>query len=185
MATETHTTAEHSAATASPGMPQLDFSNWGHQIVWLLLALVAIYLLLSRIALPRIASTLADRQEAISGDIAQAEALKAKAAEAETAYEKALSDARAEAQRIAVQTRARIQADLDQATREADTEIAAQVAESRQKIAEIQASALENLRLVALETTQDLVASLGGRADTAGLTAAVDTAIATSTRERG
>jgi len=73
MATETHS----AAAEAGPGMPQLDFSTWGNQIFWLVLTLIAIYFVLSRIALPRIASALAERQGTITNDIAAAEDLKA------------------------------------------------------------------------------------------------------------
>ena len=56
-----------------------------------------IYFVLSRIALPRIAAVLAERQGTITNDIAAAEELKAKAVEAEEAYNKALADAKAEA----------------------------------------------------------------------------------------
>ena len=51
--------AEHAS---TPGMPQLDFSTWGNQVFWLVLALIAIYFILSRVALPRIGAILAERQ---------------------------------------------------------------------------------------------------------------------------
>ena len=82
MATETHS----AEAASAPGMPQLDLSTWGNQIFWLVLALIAIYLILSRVALPRIGAVLAERQGTISNDLAAAEDLKAKAVEAEEAY---------------------------------------------------------------------------------------------------
>ena len=72
MATETATDAHGAAEAAGPGMPQLDFSTWGNQIFWLVLALVAIYLILSRVALPRIEAVLAERQGTITNDIAAA-----------------------------------------------------------------------------------------------------------------
>ena len=59
------------------GMPQLCFDWFGNQIFWLLVTLVIIYLVLSRVALPRIAAILAERQGAITNDIAAAEELKA------------------------------------------------------------------------------------------------------------
>ena len=107
MATETV------AQEVEAGMPQLDFSTFPNQIFWLVVTLVVIYLILSRVALPRIGAILAERQGTISNDLAQAENLKAKAVEAEEAYNKALADARAEAQRIIGEARAEIQADLD------------------------------------------------------------------------
>ncbi|MBY6140593.1 F0F1 ATP synthase subunit B' [Leisingera daeponensis] len=169
--------AAHGAADAAhgsaPGMPQLDFSTFGNQIFWLVVALVVIYLILSRVALPRIAAVLAERQGTITNDLAAAEDLKAKAVEAENAYNKALADARAEAQRIAAETRAEIQAGLDEAIAKADEQIAAKAAESEKAIAEIKAGALESVKAVATDTAEALVAALGGSADKDAIAAAV------------
>ncbi|WP_420012791.1 F0F1 ATP synthase subunit B' [Tateyamaria sp.] len=169
MATETTSAAEASA----PGMPQLDVTTFGNQIFWLLLALVAIYFVLSRVALPRIAAILAERQGTITNDIAAAEDLKAKAEQAEAAYDKALADARAEAQRISAETKATIQADLDVAIAKADAEIAAKAAESEKAIAEIRAGAMEAVAEVAKDTAKEIVAVMGGKADAKSITSAV------------
>ena len=169
MATETHSAAEASA----PGMPQLDITTFGNQIFWLLVALVVIYFVLSRVALPRIAAILAERQGTITNDIAAAEDLKAKAQAAEAAYDKALADARAEAQRISGETKAAIQADLDVAIQKADAEIAAKAAESEAAIAEIRAGAQEAIKEVAKDTAKEIVAAMGGSADAKSVTAAV------------
>ncbi|THD72011.1 F0F1 ATP synthase subunit B' [Thalassobius vesicularis] len=173
MATQTHEAAGQAAEAAAPGMPQLDFSNWGNQIFWLLVTLVVIYFVLSRIALPRIAAVLAERQGTITNDIAAAEELKAKAVDAENAYNKALADARAEAQRIIAETKAEIQADLDAATAKADAEIAAKVAEGETVIAGIRATALDAVKVVAKDTAAEIVAALSGEADAATVDAAV------------
>jgi|TARA_B110000305_G_scaffold233500_1_gene290006 F-type H+-transporting ATPase subunit b len=169
MATDTHSAAEASG----PGMPQLDFSTWGNQIFWLVITLVVIYLILSRVALPRIASVLAERQGTITNDIAAAEDLKAKAQDAEAAYDKALIDARAEAGRIVAETKAGIQADLDKAIATADTKIATKAAEGEKVIAEIRAGALDNVKVVAKDTAKEIVAAMGGKADAKSITAAV------------
>ncbi|HIF76419.1 MAG: F0F1 ATP synthase subunit B' [Sulfitobacter sp.] len=164
--------ATHAAET--PGMPQLNFDHWGNQIFWLILALIATYLILSRVALPRIGAVLAERQGTITNDIAAAEDLKVKAQEAEAAYDKALIDARAEAQQIVAQAKADMQADLDAEMAKADAEISAQVAESEKAIAEIRAGAMDNVQAVAKDTAEALVAALGGTADAATVDAAVD-----------
>ena len=173
MATETATDATGAAEAAGPGMPQLDFSTWGNQIFWLVLALVAIYLILSRVALPRIAAVLAERQGTVTNDIAAAEDLKAKAVEAEAAYDKALVDARAEAQRIIAEAKSEMQADLDKAIATADAQIATKSAESEKAIGEIRASAVENVKAVAKDTAKEIVAAMGGTADAKTITAAI------------
>ena len=92
------------------GLPQLCPDWMANQIFWLVVALVVIFFVLSRIALPRIAAILAERQGTITNDIAAAEDLKVKASEAEKAYDKALADARSAAQTIVAQTKTERQA---------------------------------------------------------------------------
>ena len=159
---------------AAVGMPQLDVSTWPNQIFWLIVALVAIFMILTRVALPRITSVLAERNGTITNDIAAAEELKAKAAEAEEAYKKALADARSEAQKIAAEARAEIQAEVDTATEKADAEIAARTAESQKRIAEIRDSATQSVETVAKDIAGDIVAALGRSADREALDTAVD-----------
>lgn len=171
MATETHEAAGH--ATEAAGMPQLEFSTFPNQIFWLVVTLVVIYQILSRIALPRIAAVLADRQGTITNDIAAAEQLKAQALSAEEAYNKALAEARAEAQNIVAQAKADIQADLNVAMEKADAEISAKAAESEKAIAAIRAGAMESVETVAKDTAAEIVAALGGKADAKTVAAAV------------
>jgi F-type H+-transporting ATPase subunit b len=137
---------------AATGLPQLNFETWPSQIFWLLVALVVLYYLMSRIALPRIASVLEERADAIAGDLDRAEELKRKAEEAEAAYRQALAEARSRAQAIAAETRAEIQKEIDAATERADAEISARTAESERRIAEIRETAIQNVRQVAEET---------------------------------
>ena len=159
-ATNTSASACVDAGGFAVGMPQLCTEWMLNQVFWLVIALVAIYLILTRIALPRIAAVLAERVGTVTNDLASAEELKMKAEEAEAAYEKARADARAEAQAIVAETRAEIQKDLDKAIAEADAEIAARAAESEKAIAEIRASAVETMTAVAKETALDIVSAV-------------------------
>ena len=168
MATETVETAAGACVGPSGsaiGMPQLCADWIPNQVFWLLVTLVVIYFVLSRIALPRIASVLAERSGTITNDIAAAEELKLKAQEAEAAYEQALKDARAEAARIVASTKADIQADLDAELAKADAQISEKTAESEAAIAEIRDGAVKSVTEVAKDTAKELVAALGGSAD--------------------
>lgn len=170
MATETHAAASEHAQ----GMPQLDFSTFPNQIFWLLVTLVVIYFVMSRIALPRIASVLAERHGAIQSDLDKAEQMKAKAVEAEAAYNKALVDARAEAQSIVDAARAEIQKEVDVAMAKADAEIAVKAAESETEIKAIRDSALSAIEEVANDTAVEIVnAVMPAAADAKAVKAAV------------
>lgn len=155
------------------GMPQLDFSTWPNQIFWLLVTLVVIYLVLSKIALPRIGAVLADRKSTITNDLAAADELKQRAVAAEKAYNDALANARTEAAKIVAQAKAEIQKDLDAATAKADTQIAAKAAESEKSIAEIRDGAAAAVAEVARDVAAELVAALGAGADAKTVSAAV------------
>ncbi len=170
-----NTTEAAGQAAEAVGMPQLDFAAYPNLIFWLLVTLVVIYFILSKVALPRIASVLSERQGTITSDLAAAEDLKRKAEEAEKAYDQALADARAQAQRIVAEAKAEIQAELDEALAHADAEIAAKSAESEAAIAEIRKGALESVKQVATDTAREIVAALGAKADAKAIAAAVAT----------
>lgn len=178
MATETHGSEPVSACVdaggSAIGMPQLCGEWFGNQIFWLVITLVVIYFVLARIALPRIAAVLAERQGTITNDIAAAEDLKRKAEDAEVAYQQALADARAEAQSIAQKARDEIKAELNVALAKADAEIAAKATESEKAIAEIRDSAMVHVEAVAKDTAAAIVTALGGTVDDARIAAAVD-----------
>lgn len=165
MATTENITAEGPLAEEVPidaadhagGLPQLNFETWPSQVFWLIVALVVLYYLMSKIALPRIASVLEERADAIASDLDRAEEMKRKAEEAEQAYKQALADARGKAQSIAAETRAEIQAEIDEAMAEADADISARTAESETRIAEIRDSAIQSVRQVAEETAVAVV----------------------------
>ena len=167
------TTNATAAEASSPGMPQLDFSTFSNQIFWLIVTLVAIYFILSRLALPRIAGVLAERQGTINNDVNMAEELKEKAVAAEEAYNKALNDARSEAARIVEATKAEIKEELDAAIAMADGQISEKAKAGEEAIAEIRSNALASVKEVAAATTADLVVALGGKSDTKAVTAAV------------
>lgn len=167
--------AAHGAeAAASTGMPQLDFSTFPNQIFWLVVTMLVLYWVMSRIALPRIASVLSDRQGAITGDLMAAEEFKQKAKEAEAAYDAALAEARSEAQKIVAANKAEIQKVLNAAIADADAEIGARTAESEKRIGEIRDSAQTDALTVAKDVTAELVRIFGGKADQAQIESAVD-----------
>ena len=161
-------------AAGSGGLPQLDTTTFPSQIFWLIVTLVALFWLMSKIALPRIASVLEERADAIADDLDKAEEFKRKAEEAEAAYDQALADARAKAHAIAAETRAEIQKEVDAAIAKADAEIAARTAEGEKRIAEIRESARTSVAEVANETAIAVVdAVMPGVADADALKAAV------------
>ena len=92
------------------GFPPFESSTFASQLVSLVIAFVALYLIVSRIALPRVESVIDARQNAIEGDLAAAQKLKDESDAALKAYESELAAARSRAQAIGNETREKLNA---------------------------------------------------------------------------
>src|SRR5580704_17623951 len=92
------------------GFPPFDSSTFASQLVSLLIAFVALYLIVSKIALPRVGGVLDARAKAIEDDLAKAQELKDASDGALKAYETGLAEARARAQAIGTETREKLNA---------------------------------------------------------------------------
>ena len=150
------------AAEGSAGLPQLDLTSFPPQLFWLAISFVVLYLLLSRLALPRVTDILRTREEKIAGDLDQAERLNREAGDALKGYEQALAEARAKATDIAAQTRAAVQAEADARQAEAEARFAAQTAEAETRIRATRDQAMSQVREIASDTATALVSRLLG-----------------------
>ena len=81
-------------------MPQLDYGTFIPQIVWLLLTFVILYLIMSRVILPKIADVLEQRQDRIASDLEEAEKLRKEAQKVIEIYEKEIENAHISANQI-------------------------------------------------------------------------------------
>ena len=118
------------------GFPPFDAHTFASQLLWLALAFIALYLLMSRIALPRIASILEARRRRVEDDLAEAQRFKDASDAAIAAHEKALAEARGRAQALASETRAKAAAAAEARRKEVDAKLHAHIAESEKTIAE-------------------------------------------------
>lgn len=143
-------------------MPQLEIHTFVPQIVWLVITFVILYLVMSRVALPRIADVLQARQDRIAHDLDAAGELKSEAEVVITAYEKAMADARNDAQAHlakASDERAGVQSAR---MAELDERIAAQLSEAEKGIGEARQAALVDIEEAAGEIARSAVERLTG-----------------------
>lgn len=160
------------------GLPQLDPSTFASQIFWLAVTFIALYLLMSRVALPRVRDVLEERERRITDDLEKAQRLKDESEAVLAEYEKALADARANAQAMFAQ--AAEQANAEAAKRQQDMaqKLAKQLETAESRVQAAKAAALDNIRQVAIEVAQDAAARLiGGDVAEGDAEAAVATAM--------
>ncbi len=159
-------------------MPQLDFSTYASQIIWLVITFTALYFLMARVALPRIATVLEERRDRIANDLDEAERLKRDTDTAIANYEAALAEARARAHDIAQTTREKLSAEIDTERQRVDGELAAKTTAAEQVIGAARTKALTEIGNVATEATEAIVKVLvGGRWTKADISAAVGAAM--------
>jgi F-type H+-transporting ATPase subunit b len=161
MATAAHTEVPHEGKGQ---FPPFNPNTYASQLVWLAIAFAVLYVLMSRLALPRIGAIIEGREKTIAGDLAAAEKLKAQSDEAVAAYEKALADARNRAQGIANETRERQAAEAEKNRKALDERLNAKLAGAEKTIADTKQSALSNVRAIAADATRAIVERLIGKA---------------------
>src|SRR5215471_12090912 len=130
------------ASEHGKGFPPFDVHTFPSQLFWLALTFIALYLLMSRIALPRIVSILEDRRKRIEGDLAEAQRLKGESDAAIAAHEKALAEARGRAQALANETRERAAAAAEARRKDVEAKLAVHIAEAEKAIAATRAAAM-------------------------------------------
>jgi F-type H+-transporting ATPase subunit b len=144
------------------GFPPFDPQTFASQLFWLALTFIALYLLMSRIALPRIGSILEARRQRVEDDLAEAQRLKDASDAAIAAHEKALAEARGRAQALANETREKAAAAADARRKEVDAKLNAHIAEAEKTIAATQSAAMANVRGIASDAAGAIVERLTG-----------------------
>jgi F-type H+-transporting ATPase subunit b len=160
-------------------MPQLDVTTWVPQLVWLAITFIVLYLLMAKLALPRVGNIIAARRERIDGDLEKASALKAEAEAVIAAYERALSAARQSAQGILRETTEKFAAEAAARHKVLNDKLTAETAAAEKRIADAKSAALRDLKGVAVEVARVAIGKLTGETiDAAHATAAIDQVMA-------
>jgi F-type H+-transporting ATPase subunit b len=166
------------AHAAEHGMPQLNIPDFAPQLIWLAIWFVVLYLLMAKVALPRIAATMEERRQRREGDLARAAQLKSEAEAASAAYQKTLAEARAQAQSTIKETSDRLAADAAERQRALAAALAEQIAAAEHRIAATKEQALAEVRGIAVDVGRSVVEKLTGAApDAAKMAAAVDSSM--------
>lgn len=144
-------------------MPQLNINDFAPQLIWLAISFVLLYLIMSRLALPRVGQILEERSSRIAGDLAAAAKLRQDTEKAIADYEQALADAKARAHAIARQARDEMTRDIESQRAELDQKIAAQTAAAEKRINAMKEAALSHVGEIATDTAEALIARLLGK----------------------
>lgn len=173
-----HTAEGTEAHGGSAAFPPLDTSTFPSQLFWLVIFFGALYLLMSKVALPRLEKILDGRSAKIEGDLAKAQALKNETEAAIKSYEKALADARSKATSIGQDARGKMMAEVETERSALEATLSEKLAKAEAKIAKSRASAMADVDEVAADTAAEIVAALTGAKVTKAAVAKAVSAVA-------
>jgi F-type H+-transporting ATPase subunit b len=148
------------------GFPPFQKDTFGSQLLWLAITFGLLYIIASKIALPRVGGIIADRRARIDNDLAEAAGMKQAADAAIASYEKSLADARAKAQTIAAQTRDKVAAEAEAKRKEVEADLQVKLAAAEQTIQATRTAAMSNVQGIAKDAAIAIVARLTGKAPT-------------------
>lgn len=148
-------------------MPQLDFSTFSSQLIWLAITFTALYILIARVALPRIGGTIEQRSDKIASDLDRAQSMKDDVDKAIASYEAALADAKSKAHAIAQETREKLSAEIEAERARVDEEIAVKIADAEKTITAMKTKAMGEVGKIASDLAGEIVSDLTGTKATA------------------
>ena len=147
----------------SGGMPQLNPEFWISQIVWLILTFGALYIVLSKVILPKISDNLESRRSQILENIEIAEKQREESEEKVKEFEKIILNSKLEAKNLFNEARQKVLEDVDKKRSELEKSIEAEIVSAEKDIQSLNSNSLENIKKIATDTSSDLISQLIGQ----------------------
>jgi len=162
-------------AAESGGMPQLNPEFWVSQIFWLILTFGIMYLILSKIILPKISNNLESRKSQILENIEAAEKQREESDSKLKEYQEIISKTKVEANTIFNQAREKVLKDISAKREILEKQIDDEIAEAEKEIDSLRKNAPDKINKIAIETSSELLQKLiGADVNNSSITAIVD-----------
>ena len=154
----------HTEVPPKGHFPPFQVDTFASQLFWFAIAFILLYVIISRLAIPRVGGIMDARRQSVEGDLAEAKRLKDASDAAIASYEKALADARGRAQALANETREKYAKEAETARHQLDATLNTRISQAEQAIAARRTAAMANVQDIAVETAAAIVERLTGNA---------------------
>ena len=162
-------------AAESGGMPQLNPEFWVSQIFWLTLTFGILYVVLSKLILPKISNNLESRKSQILENIEAAEKQKEDSEAKLEQYAEIISKSKLEAKNIFSQSREKVLKDISAKREVLDKQIDEEISKAEQEINTLRENAPDKINMIAIETSSELIQKLiGAEVNNSSISAIVD-----------
>ena len=143
-------------------MPQMEFADYMPQVVWLVITFATLYVLMAKLALPRITDILETRQRHLEHDLELSEKLRDEAQATLAEYDAAVASTRAEAESLLAKARESIQTETQERMAELNGRLESEIRESDARIRHAMSQAMDELVVVAGNSARAAVERLAG-----------------------
>ena len=159
----------------SGGMPQLNPEFWVSQIVWLVLTFGVLYLVLSKLILPKISENLESRKSQILENIETAESQREESEKKLKEFEKIILESKLEAKNYFNEARQKILDDINSKRLALEKDIDEEISAAEQEVNNLKIGSHEKIRNIAVETSSELIKQLiGEEANNSSISAIVE-----------
>jgi len=141
-------------------MPQLDFTTFLPQLFWLFISLSVLYLMLSKIALPRISDVIEERKDTITDDLDEAKSLSIEAQNVVEDLRIKLDEAKIQSQKNLMDERQRNLEKISLKRKEFEDKVSKDILSSESKINKSKSSALVDISSVAEDIAEEMLNNL-------------------------
>ena len=143
-------------------MPQLNPEFWVSQIVWLVITFGALYIVLSKVILPKISDNLEIRRSQILENVEIAEKQREESEQKVKEFEKIILNSKIEAKNIFNEARQKVLSDIDKKRNELENSLEQEIVSAEEEIKSLNTSSIENIKQIATETSSNLIKQLIG-----------------------
>ena len=146
----------------SGGMPQLNPEFWISQIVWLVITFGALYVILSKVILPKISNNLESRRSQILENIEIAEKQREESEEKLKEFDKIILNSKLEAKNLFNEARQKVLNQIDKKRSEMEKNLEEEISSAEKEIQSLNNNSTENIKKIATETSLSLIQQLIG-----------------------
>jgi F-type H+-transporting ATPase subunit b len=156
------TTSEINLLAAEAGMPQLDPTYWASQTFWLILIFTALYLVLANLFIPKIKSSIDNRENKIKDDLDEAQKLKNLAVQKLKEYELSIENAKKEIQKIIFESKNKLNLEIQNKKKEFKKEIEIEIESAEKEIENLKKESLKNILTISEEMASRVIEQISG-----------------------
>ena len=149
-------------AAESGGMPQLDPEFWFSQIFWLIITFGILYLVLSKLILPKISDNLETRKSQVLDNLELAEKQRNESEAKLKEFDNIILKSKIDAKNLFNEARKKLLDNINKKRQELEEEIDKEVKIVEAEIEELKKKSPEKINKIAIETSSDLINQLIG-----------------------